>query len=98
LYGAADERIVSDCFIAHQLRLIEEENQNTPLTDMVQQLTRFVLGYIIKDSQRISPGSNDMERVSTTCYEEAQERPADLYIPGPCHQWGYVYALYELSK
>ncbi len=34
-----------------------------PLTDMLQSLTRFILGQIAKDFQRISQDSITMERV-----------------------------------
>ncbi|CAK7564319.1 MAG: poly(A)-specific ribonuclease [Sporothrix epigloea] len=46
---------------AHQLRLIEEENPNTPITEMLQNLTRFLLTQIAGDFHRMQPQSKAME-------------------------------------
>ncbi|EPE04927.1 pab-dependent poly -specific ribonuclease subunit pan2 [Ophiostoma piceae UAMH 11346] len=51
---------------AHQLRLIEEENPNTPITEMLQNLTRFLLTQIAGDFKRMLPDSNAMEDVLAT--------------------------------
>ncbi|OAA68024.1 pab-dependent poly-specific ribonuclease subunit [Niveomyces insectorum RCEF 264] len=51
---------------AHQLRLIEEENPNTPITEMLQNLTRFLLTQIAGDYRRIKPDSSAMEDALAT--------------------------------
>lgn len=51
---------------AHQLRLIEEENPNTPITEMLQNLTRFLLTQIAGDFRRMQPESNAMEDALAT--------------------------------
>lgn len=51
---------------AHQLRLIEEENPNTPITEMLQNLTRFLLTQIASDFKRMLPESDAMEEVLAT--------------------------------
>ncbi|CAK7220464.1 poly(A)-specific ribonuclease [Sporothrix eucalyptigena] len=51
---------------AHQLRLIEEENPNTPITEMLQNLTRFLLTQIAGDFSRMQPQSKAMEDALAT--------------------------------
>ncbi|KAL1899785.1 poly(A)-specific ribonuclease [Sporothrix stenoceras] len=74
---------------AHQLRLIEEENPNTPITEMLQNLTRFLLTQIAGDFSRMLPDSTAMEDALATsgvtymrciaCKSETK-RPVSTYV------------------
>ncbi|ERS99373.1 hypothetical protein HMPREF1624_04573 [Sporothrix schenckii ATCC 58251] len=74
---------------AHQLRLIEEENPNTPITEMLQNLTRFLLTQIAGDFSRMQPDSTAMEDALATsgitymrcmaCRSETK-RPVSTYV------------------